>query len=103
MYRRSTGATWIGDIHEQIYPQIQKLGWNYVNTAVCVIHTGYNVGPSQRVAKMQRNVDMLIRWLADVTPQHEAYGLRGYWEKALEDSVIALGALKDFERTLTGN
>lgn len=86
MYRGSTGAKWIGRVHEQIFPNIQKGGWGSQPTSIIVIHEGYNASLEARLAKMERNVELLLMEVHE----NQDEGLRSFYANNLRDSMNAM-------------
>jgi glycosyltransferase involved in cell wall biosynthesis len=86
MYRGSCGAKWSGRIHEQIYPDLKRLGWGSLPTNVIVIHEGYNASLEKRLEKMERNVELL---LIEVN-ENQDDGLRSFYANSLRDSMNAM-------------
>ncbi len=65
LFRYAEGITYVGRVHEQIRPAIQKKGWRIVRAPIIIWHYGYVGEQLQR--KAQRNVQ-LLQGQADSTP-----------------------------------
>lgn len=90
MYRGSCGAKWTGRVHEQIYPNLQRLGWGAMPTSVIVLHEGYNAPLAARLAKMERNVELLLLEVHE----NQDEGLRSFYANALRDSMNAMAEMQ---------
>ena len=71
MYRRSTGALWVGHCHEQIYPSIVKAGYTVKASTITIVHNGYSGDAASISAKIRRNVALLCRTCHELGMNHE--------------------------------
>lgn len=60
-HRNVPGLVWRGKVHEQLEPQIKKLGYTIVEADLGVYHVGYVTDVQTMSAKMGRNVVMLCQ------------------------------------------
>ena len=90
MYRGSAGAKWRGRIHEQIYPELQRLGWGARPTAIIVIHEGYNAPLHKRLEKLERNVELLIQEVAN----NEDDAMRSFYASYLRDAMRVMSEMQ---------
>lgn len=86
MYRGACSAKWSGRVHEQIYPNLQALGWGCLPTSIIVIHEGYNASLEKRLEKMERNVELLLMEVNE----NQDEGLRSFYANSLRDSMLAM-------------
>ena len=72
LYRANCGFEWEGHAHEQIVPSIRKRGYTIVDTTITVIHNGYSGDADVLHSKLERNVTLIGRWLAE-NEGHDLY------------------------------
>lgn len=87
LFRNIPGVHYRRTIHEQLYLGTQLLDGDDVGIAI--FHSGYST-PELRARKLQRNRDMLIRWLAYNTDD-DAMNL-------LERTFLRIAADRELER-----
>ena len=73
MYRNKCGFTWEGHAHEQIEHQIQAEGYTLVDTTITIVHNGYTGDLDTLRGKLERNSDLIGRWLAENSKDHALY------------------------------
>lgn len=56
IFRKHKDIYFIGRIHEQVRPSIEKLGFNVVDTDINIIHSGYK---NNSIEKLERNRSLL--------------------------------------------
>lgn len=90
MYRGSAGAKWSGRIHEQIFPDLQRLGWGARPTSIIVLHEGYNASLEKRLEKAERNVELLIREVNENTDPE----MRSFYASYLRDAMQVMSEMQ---------
>lgn len=65
IFRNKPGFRFVGRIHEQITPAIQKQNGRFALLDVEIEHLGYNLSPEVMQAKVQRNLESLIQQVKD--------------------------------------
>jgi hypothetical protein len=84
MYRNSEEFRWEGYAHEQIAHTIRSAGYSVIDTTITIAHNGYSGDPDKLRKKLERNTDLIGRWLADNTKEHGLYKFyRDTWVRDL--------------------
>lgn len=91
MYRRSTGARWVGRCHEQIYDSIREAGYTVRASTITIVHNGYSISRDSLLAKIKRNVALLCRTCYEFGSAHR---LSGYYRACLHRELSALKLLE---------
>jgi len=65
LFRKKPGVYFVGRIHEQITPSIQKQNGQFALLNVEIEHLGYNLTQEEMRAKVQRNLESLIKQVDD--------------------------------------
>ena len=73
MYRNTPEFKWEGYAHEQIAHTIRGAGYSVIDTTITIAHNGYSGDPEKLRKKLERNTDLIGRWLADNTKEHGLY------------------------------
>ncbi len=69
LFRNHPEIRFEGPIHEQVLPSIRRLGGEVVKTDVYVVHSGSDLSPAGRERKIQRDLRILRKDLAE-RPDH---------------------------------
>ena len=90
IFRRHEKIKWTGIVHEQIIGSIEKEQLQIKSSPILIQHVGYEQDVHVMYAKLNRNVELLIRQLA-VYPEQDAR----YYQESLINSLIELHKLQD--------
>lgn len=88
MYRNLPEFYWEGHAHEQIAHTIRGAGYSVIDTTITVVHNGYSGDPAKLKAKLQRNTDLIGRWLAE--PASKEHGLYTFYRDTYVRDITAL-------------
>lgn len=65
LFRNHIGIVYEGAVHEQIDSSLKRIGAGVENSDIVFKHSGYGLDPEDLKAKLERNLDILRRVLAD--------------------------------------
>lgn len=92
LYRLGCGFTWEGYAHEQIAHSIRGAGYSVVDTSITVVHNGYSQTDAELIARLNRNADLIGKWLHEKPKDHP---LAAYYKGVY---VRELSAIQNLEK-----